>query len=67
MDFMTIREAAEKWNLSVRRVQIMCNDGQIEGAIKFGREWAIPNCTEKPIDKRIRSGRYIKNKANSEK
>ena len=32
MEFMTIKEAAEKWNLSVRRVQTICNEGMIEGA-----------------------------------
>ena len=36
MEFMTIKEAAEKWNLSVRRVQTICNEGMIEGAMKFG-------------------------------
>lgn len=60
MDFMTIREAAEKWNLSVRRVQIMCNDGNIDGAVKFGGVWAIPIEAKKPVDKRIKSGKYIK-------
>ena len=30
MEFMTIKEAAEKWNLSVRRVQTICNEGMIE-------------------------------------
>ena len=36
MEYMTIKEAAEKWNLSVRRVQIMCNEDMIEGVVKFG-------------------------------
>ena len=35
MEFMTIKEAAEKWNLSVRRVQTICNEGMIEGAMKL--------------------------------
>ena len=60
MDYMTINEAAEKWNLSVRRVQTICSEGMIEGAIKFGRAWAIPKDAEKPTDKRIKSGKYIK-------
>lgn len=61
MEFMTIKEAAEKWNISVRRVQTICNDGSIEGAMKFGGVWAIPKDAEKPVDRRIKSGRYIKN------
>lgn len=62
MDYMTIKEASEKWNLSVRRIQTMCNEGLVDGVIKFGREWAIPKDAEKPTDKRIKSGKYIKSK-----
>ena len=36
MEYITIKEAAEKWNLSVRRVQTICNEGMIQGTIKFG-------------------------------
>ncbi len=36
MEYMTIKETAEKWNLSVRRVQTICNEGMIDGAMKFG-------------------------------
>ena len=62
MDFMTVNEAAEKWNLSPRRIQTMCSEGKVKGAIKFGREWAIPKDAEKPVDARIKSGNYIKSK-----
>ena len=62
MDYMTIREASEKWGLSIRRVQTICNEGMVEGVVKFGREWAIPKDAEKPIDKRIKSGNYIKSR-----
>ena len=51
MEYMTIKEAAEKWNLSVRRVQ---------GVIKFGHAWAIPKEAEKPVDKRIKTKKYIR-------
>lgn len=57
---MTIKEASEKWNLSVRRIQECCNENKILGALKFGREWAIPKNAEKPSDGRIKSGKYIK-------
>ena len=60
MDYMTIKEAAEKWGLSTRRVQTICNEGMIPGVMKFGREWAIPKEAEKPIDKRVKSGKYKK-------
>ena len=65
MEFMTIKEAAEKWDITarriqVRRVQTICNEGMIEGAMKFGNTWAIPKNAVKPADKRIKSGKYIK-------
>ncbi len=61
MEFITVKEAAEKWNLSERRLQAMCNEGIIPGVMKFGHAWAIPKNAEKPVDKRIKSGKYIKN------
>lgn len=42
MDYRTVREAAEEWNLSPRKVQKLCIDGRIPGARKFGGAWAIP-------------------------
>ena len=57
-DFLTIKETALKWDLTVRRVQKMCSDGLIPGASKFGRDWAIPRDAEKPVDRRITTGAY---------
>ena len=57
---MTIKETAEKWNLSVRIVQTICNEGMIDGAMKFDNTWAIPKDVVKPADKRIKSGKYVK-------
>ncbi len=56
--YLSIREVAEMWNLSPRRVQKMCADGQIPGVTKFGRSWVIPDGTEKPQDKRVKTGKY---------
>lgn len=56
--FMTVTETAEKWNLNKRTIQIMCSDGRIEGAAKFGKYWAIPIDAKKTIDHRITSGQY---------
>ena len=61
MDYMTIKEASEKWGISVRRIQAICNENRLPGVIKFGREWAIPKTAQKQIDNRIKSGKYIKN------
>lgn len=60
MEYITVKEAAKKWELSVRRLQTMCNDGIIPGVVKFGHAWAIPSDAEKPFDHRIKSGKYIK-------
>ena len=57
--YMTIRETAEKWNVSILRVNTLCQEGRIPGAIKFGYSWAIPRDIEKPKDLRIRSGKYM--------
>ena len=40
--YTTVKDIAEKWNVKPRTVQIMCADGKILGAVKFGRDWAIP-------------------------
>ena len=36
--YMTIKQAAEKWNITTRRIQFLCSKGRIEGATKFGRD-----------------------------
>ncbi|WP_430885142.1 DNA-binding protein [Fusibacter sp. JL216-2] len=65
-EYMTVKEAAKKWGLSVRRVQLLCVEGRIEGAIKHASVWAIPQDAQKPKDERIVSGKYIKSKKNNE-
>ena len=40
---ITVKQAAIKWKVSERRVQKLCNDGRIKGAVKFGRSWMIPS------------------------
>ena len=56
--YMTIKEAAKKWDISSRRVQMFCVEGRIDGVTKFGREWAIPVDANKPDDKRVTTGQY---------
>ena len=56
--YMTIKQAAEKWDVTPRRIQKLCADGRIEGAMKFGRDWAIPADAAKPEDKRVTTGEY---------
>ena len=54
------RALAERWSLTERRVSKLCSSGKIPGAVKVGRSWQIPSDTEKPADRRIRSGAYMK-------
>ncbi len=52
MVYMTVREAAAKWNISDRLAQQYCVNGRIPGAVKFSGAWAIPQDAEKPVDPR---------------
>lgn len=52
MDFMTIKEAAKQWEISSRRVQVLCSEGRIEGAFKHGNAWFIPKEATKPEQKK---------------
>lgn len=60
MEYMTVKEASERWNITARRIQVLCSEGRIKGAVRFGRAWAIPIKSHKPVDARIHSGKYIK-------
>ena len=57
MGFMTASEAAKKWNISQRRVQILCSENRIDGIFKLGENWAIPDDAQKPIDKRLKTSK----------
>lgn len=52
MEYITVREAAQRWKISVRLTQQYCIDGRIQGAVKFGGAWAIPADARKPTDPR---------------
>ncbi len=58
MDFMSAREAADKWGISQRRVAVLCAENRIENATMVGNMWIIPATAQKPID--ARSIRYAK-------
>ncbi len=58
MEYMSAREAADKWGVSQRRVAIFCSDHRIENAKMVGNMWLIPTSAEKPVD--ARTTRYSK-------
>ena len=60
MEYLSLRQTAEKWGLSIRRVHTLCSTNRIPGAVKIGSYWAIPSDAEKPKDERIKSGKYVK-------
>ena len=62
MEYLSISQTAEKWNISKRRIQVLCSQDRIPGTMRIGYTWAIPADAEKPTDKRIKSGKYIKKK-----
>jgi len=57
MDFITAQEAAERWNISDRRVRALCRSGKIPGAVKRSKSYEIPADVEKPADGRVRSAK----------
>ena len=54
MKYITASQAADKWHISQRRVQVLCSEGRIEGVFKLGENWAIPEGAHKPIDGRTK-------------
>lgn len=54
MKYMNIREASSKWNLSERRLTMLCRDGKIPGVRKVGKSWIIPDDVSKPLDGRTK-------------
>jgi len=58
---MTTAEAAEKWGITIRRVQALCDGGQIKAATRLGQIWVIPVDTLKPVDGRTKAAKQQKN------
>ena len=52
MDYMTLREASEKWGVSSRQINYYCVEGRIPGAVKMAGVWLLPKAADKPVDKR---------------
>ena len=57
--YMSAKQAAEKWEISDRRVRILCLEGKIPGVIREGRRWKIPENAKKPKDGRYRSAETL--------
>ncbi len=57
MEYFTIEELSKLWGLSQRRIQTLCAQGKIIGALRFGRDWMVPKNAQKPVDGRTKAGR----------
>lgn len=67
MEYLSIKQVSDKWGISVRRIQTLCSTNRISGAQKIGYSWIIPANAEKPVDARVKSGKYIKSKERYDK
>ena len=54
MGYITLKQAAELWNISERRIRRLIQENRIDGAVKIGNAWNIPEETSKPMDKRYK-------------
>ena len=62
VDFVTAKEKAMEWGISLRRVQTFCEQGRIEGVQRMGKIWIIPKNAKRPGDMRYsanKSDAYI--------
>lgn len=58
MNYMSPKEAAEKWGITQRRVTVLCNEARINHVTRVGNAWLIPKNADKPED--ARKNRYTK-------
>lgn len=65
--YMTVKQAAEKWGISDRRVRILCSEGKIPGVTREGRSWKIPEDAKKPEDGRYKTTEKLLEKIDRKK
>jgi excisionase family DNA binding protein len=60
LDWISPKQAAEKWGITERQVQSLCTRGKISDAVRLGRSWLIPKSAPKPIDGRTKAAKALK-------
>ncbi len=60
MEYLTSVEMSKYWNISSRRISLLCSEGRVKGAVKKGKTWLIPAKAEKPTDARLKSNKATK-------
>ncbi len=63
--YMDASRAAERWGISLHRVQVLCRQGRIEGAEKFRQNWMIPADAKKPQDTRYKAAKQPRDESPS--
>ncbi len=53
MEYIKVSKAAEKWGISARRVRVLCAEGKIDGVVRKGKLYMIPENAQKPMDSRL--------------
>ena len=53
MQYISAQQAAQKWGISKRRVQVLCTENRIKDAVRIGNMWAVPEDAQKPADSRV--------------
>lgn len=64
MGYLTAKQFSEKWGISERRIIKLCKENRIDGAIKNGMVWLMPEETLKPSDRRRKISQYIQTQKN---
>lgn len=54
MEYMSAPQAARKWGISERQVQILCSENRVPDVSKRGCMWLIPKAAQKPENKRYK-------------
>lgn len=61
MEYIKVSQAAEKWGVSARRVRVLCSEGKIDGVIRKGNLYLIPENASKPLDGRLGKSSLLAN------
>ena len=57
--YSSVSEISEKFNISKRRVQTLCEQGRLSGAKRISGVWLIPSDVKKPKDKRYSKNKFV--------
>jgi|GEM_PF-636523 hypothetical protein len=58
MNYISLKELADKWDISIKYLQTLARTGMLEGAIKKDHRWFVPEDIRRPVDHRVRTGAY---------